>query len=125
MRNAVLNALADAGHRILVSMLDVGEWQVAGNELIIKLAASAAVIDMSLGADAKRLAIATASGVLGRAVKLKVFRAERRKPQRRVRRRTVAAVAAPSRNRLCAACRRNLGRRFGRLLIIARSGRFM
>ena len=73
LRSAVLNALADAGHRILVSMLEAGEWQVAGNELIIKLAASAAVIDMSLGADAKRLAMATASGVLGRAVKLKVI----------------------------------------------------
>jgi DNA polymerase-3 subunit gamma/tau len=73
LRGAVLNALTDAGHRILVSMLEVGEWQVAGNELIIKLAASAAVIDMSLGAEAKRLAMATASGVLGRAVKLKVI----------------------------------------------------
>jgi hypothetical protein len=30
------------------------------------------VIDMSLGADAKKLAIASASGVLGRPVKLKV-----------------------------------------------------
>ena len=34
---------------------------------------SATVIDMSVGADAKRLAIATASGVLGRAIKLKVL----------------------------------------------------
>jgi DNA polymerase-3 subunit gamma/tau len=73
LRDQVLNALADAGHRILVSMLEVGEWQVAGNELIIKLAASGAMIDMSLGADARRLAMATASGVLGRAVKLKVI----------------------------------------------------
>jgi DNA polymerase III subunit gamma/tau len=72
LRAAVLNALADAGHRILVALLERGEWQLEGNELILRLAASAAAIDMSLGADAKRLAIATASGVLGRAIKLKV-----------------------------------------------------
>ena len=68
----MLNALAGAGHRILVALLERGEWQVEGNELILTPAASAAAIDMSLGADAKRLAIATASGVLGRAIKLKV-----------------------------------------------------
>jgi len=73
LRNAVLNALGDAGHRMLVSMLETGEWSVEGNDLVIKVASSATVIDMSLGADARRLAIATASGVLGRAIKLKVL----------------------------------------------------
>jgi len=55
------------------SMLEGGEWQVEGNELVIKVASSATVIDMTLGADARRLAIATASGVAGRALKLKVI----------------------------------------------------
>jgi DNA polymerase III subunit gamma/tau len=73
LRNAVLRALADAGHRMLTSMLQAGEWQVQGNELRIKVAASGSMIDMSVGSDAKRLAIATASGVLGRAVKLQVL----------------------------------------------------
>jgi DNA polymerase-3 subunit gamma/tau len=73
VRNAALNALGDAGHRVLVSMLETGEWAVEGNELVIKVSSSATVIDMSLGADAKRLAIAAASGVLGRAIKLKVL----------------------------------------------------
>ena len=72
MRAAVLSALAGAGHRILVALLEGAEWRVEGNELILRPAASAAAIDMSLGADARRLAIATASGVLGRAVKLTV-----------------------------------------------------
>jgi DNA polymerase-3 subunit gamma/tau len=73
VRNAVLNALGDAGHRMLVSMLETGEWVVEGNEVAIKVATSATVIEMSLGADAKRLAIATASGVMGRAMNLKVL----------------------------------------------------
>ena len=72
LRTAILNTLDNAGHRMLSSMLESGHWQVDGNELVIKVAASAAVVDMSLGADAKRLINATASGVLGRPVKLKI-----------------------------------------------------
>jgi DNA polymerase III subunit gamma/tau len=73
VRNAVLNALGDAGHRMLVSMLETGEWSVEGNRLAIKVSASPTVIDMSLGAEAKRLATATASGAMGRPMKLEVL----------------------------------------------------
>jgi DNA polymerase-3 subunit gamma/tau len=73
LRGVVLNALAAGGHQMLVSMLDGGEWKIEGNELVIKVASSATVIDMTLGADARRLAIATASGAAGRALKLNVM----------------------------------------------------
>ena len=73
LQGAVLQALTDNNQRILVSMLSAGEWSVQGNEVVIKIAESQTVLDMSLGADAKRLAIASASGVLGRPVKLKVI----------------------------------------------------
>jgi DNA polymerase III subunit gamma/tau len=72
VRAAVLNALAGAGQPMLSAMLETGEWQAEGNELVIKVAQSATVIEMSLSADAKRLIIATASGALGRPVKLRV-----------------------------------------------------
>ena len=72
VRGSVLTALADAGQRMLSTMLESGEWQVEGNDLRIKVASSATVIEMSLGADAKRLITATASGVLGRPVRLRV-----------------------------------------------------
>jgi hypothetical protein len=72
-RSTVLNALGGAGHRMLVSMLETGEWTIEGNDLVIRVATSASVIDMSLGADAKRLAIATASGAMGMPMKLKVL----------------------------------------------------
>jgi DNA polymerase-3 subunit gamma/tau len=72
LQNAVLQALTDGNQRILVSMLSAGEWSVQGNELIIKIAESQTVVDMSLGPDAKHLAIASASRILGRPVKLKV-----------------------------------------------------
>jgi DNA polymerase III subunit gamma/tau len=77
LRNPVLNALAAGGHQMLVSMLESGEWQIEGNELVIKVASSATVIDMTLGADARRLAIATASGVAGRPLKLTVIPSNR------------------------------------------------
>jgi DNA polymerase III subunit gamma/tau len=72
LQTAVLQALTDGNQRILVSMLEAGEWSVEGNEVVIKVAESQTVVDMSLGPDARRLAIASASGILGRAVKLKI-----------------------------------------------------
>ena len=72
VRGSVLSALADAGQRMLGAMLETGGWQIGNEELIIQVASSAAVIEMSLGADAKRLIVATASGALGRPVRLKV-----------------------------------------------------
>jgi DNA polymerase III subunit gamma/tau len=73
LQSAVLQALTDGNQRILVSMLEAGEWSVQGNELLIKISESQTVIDMSVGPEARRLAIASASGVLGRAVKLKII----------------------------------------------------
>ena len=73
VRNAVLNALGEAGQPMLVSMLEIGEWAVEGSDVVVRLAVSATVIDMSVSADSKRLAIAAASGVIGRPVKLKVL----------------------------------------------------
>jgi DNA polymerase-3 subunit gamma/tau len=72
LRSSMLQALMDGNQRILVSMLEAGEWSVEGNEVVIKVSESQTVVDMSLGADARRLAIASASGVLGRAVKLRI-----------------------------------------------------
>src|SRR5207245_10213034 len=71
--DAVLRTLHDAGHNMLVSMRETGEWKLEASDLVIQVASSATVIDMSLGADAKRLAIAAASGVLGKPIKLRVI----------------------------------------------------
>jgi DNA polymerase III subunit gamma/tau len=72
LQAAVLQALADGNQRFIASILSAGEWSVQANELMIKVSESQTVVDMSLGSDAKRLVIASASGVLGRAVKLKI-----------------------------------------------------
>ncbi len=72
VQGAVLQALSDGNQRVLVSMLEGGEWSIQGNEVVIKVEASQTVIDMSVSAEARRLAIASASGALGRAVKIKI-----------------------------------------------------
>ena len=68
----MLQALMDGNQRVLVSMLEAGEWSVEANDLLIKVSESQTVVDMSMSPEARRLAIASASGVLGRAVKLRI-----------------------------------------------------
>jgi hypothetical protein len=67
-----LNALDSASLTMLSSMLAAGEWSIAGNELTVKVAASAGLIDMSVSSEGKKIVIAAASGVLGRPIKLQV-----------------------------------------------------
>jgi DNA polymerase-3 subunit gamma/tau len=81
LRSDVLQALADGNQRILASMLEGGEWSVLGNELVIKVAESQTVVDMSFGTEARRLVIASASGFLGRAIKLRIIPAAVVAPQ--------------------------------------------
>jgi DNA polymerase-3 subunit gamma/tau len=73
VRTAVLNALTSAGHTMLCAMLENGEWQAAGNELTVRVASSASLIEMSVSNDARRMMIAAASGALGRAAKVQVI----------------------------------------------------
>jgi DNA polymerase-3 subunit gamma/tau len=73
LRGAVVNAVANTGQPMLASMIESAEWKVEGSELVIKVAASATLIDMSFSAEAKRLIVASASGVLGRPIRLKVL----------------------------------------------------
>lgn len=71
-RAAVITALSKAGQSMLCSMLEGGEWKIDGGQLTIAVAASAALIEMSVSNDAKRIIVASASGVLGRPVKLQI-----------------------------------------------------
>jgi DNA polymerase III subunit gamma/tau len=72
LRGAVLAELETAGQNIVVTMLEEGEWSVAGGEVTVRIAKSAAMIDMAMGPDAKRISNAAASTALGRPAKIKV-----------------------------------------------------
>jgi DNA polymerase-3 subunit gamma/tau len=74
IRESVLAALA--GQTMASSMLEAAEWQLGAGELVIKIASSAAVIDMSIGAEAKRLIVATASEATSGAVRLRLVPVE-------------------------------------------------
>ena len=66
----VLTELEKAGHKMLASTLESGSVTVKGNELIVSIAQSAAVIDLMMSAEPKRLANAAASAVMGRPAKV-------------------------------------------------------
>ena len=72
VRSAVLNGLASAGQAMLSSMLEAGQWQIESSQLVIRVAASATLIEMSVSNEAKRMILAVAGGVLGRAVRLQI-----------------------------------------------------
>jgi DNA polymerase-3 subunit gamma/tau len=72
LRSRVLTALEDARKRTLASLLDAGEWQVHGNELVIKTAAPGPVLDLEYNQEAKRIVIAAASHAAGRPLRVQV-----------------------------------------------------
>jgi DNA polymerase-3 subunit gamma/tau len=72
LQAAVLDALSSNGQDFLVAMLSDGEWRIEGAEVVVNVAESQSVLDIALSKEARRLAIASASGVLGRAVQLRV-----------------------------------------------------
>ncbi len=70
LRNAVLNALGN--QQMLISILGTAEWRLSGNTLTARVAASSTMIEMSFPSDARRIAIAAASGLAGRPINLQV-----------------------------------------------------
>ena len=73
VRAAVLNALTNAGLNMLATMLEAGEWKIEGNEVIVRVAASASLIEMSVSSEGRKIAMAAASGTLGRPMRLQVL----------------------------------------------------
>jgi DNA polymerase-3 subunit gamma/tau len=68
----VLMELEKAGHKMLASTLESGSVTLNGNELTVSIAQSAAVIDLMMSAEPKRLANAAASTAIGRPLKVNV-----------------------------------------------------
>jgi DNA polymerase III subunit gamma/tau len=70
LRDAVLSALSN--QPMLASLLETAQWSLEGSTLIAKVAASSTMIEMSFTADARRIAMASASGQAGRPIKVQV-----------------------------------------------------
>ncbi|HUB03119.1 MAG TPA: DNA polymerase III subunit gamma/tau [Terriglobales bacterium] len=71
LRTAILSVLGE--QPALVSMLEAAEWALEGNSLIARVASSSALIDMTFTAEARRMAVAAASGAAGRPIKVQVL----------------------------------------------------
>jgi DNA polymerase-3 subunit gamma/tau len=69
----VLAELEKAGHKMLASTLESGSVTLQGNELVVSIAQSTAVIDLMMSAEPRRLANAAASAALGRLAKVNVI----------------------------------------------------
>ncbi len=66
----VLGALESAGHKMLASTLEGGSVALQGNDLAVTISQPAAVIDLMMGAEPKRVANAAASTAAGRPIKV-------------------------------------------------------
>jgi hypothetical protein len=71
LREAVLGALSN--QPMLASLLSGGQWKVEGNSLLVTVAASKTMIDMSFTSEGRRLASAAASGRAGKPVMFQVL----------------------------------------------------
>ena len=69
----VLTELENGGHKMLASTLETAAVSLRGGELVLEVPQSAAVIDMMMGAEPKRIANAGASNAAGRPVKVTVI----------------------------------------------------
>jgi DNA polymerase-3 subunit gamma/tau len=66
----VLGELENGGHKMLASTLESGTVALEGNELLITVAQSAAVLDLMMGAEPRRTANAAATAAAGRMIKV-------------------------------------------------------
>ncbi len=73
IRARVVGAVEEAGFPSVASLLDGGEWSLAGSEIVIKVSATPTVVEMVVNAEAKRVATTAATSLARRALKLKVM----------------------------------------------------
>jgi DNA polymerase-3 subunit gamma/tau len=73
LRDRVLEALEQAGQNMLSSLLQGGEWTLAGGELTIAIPKPQQFLDMTMGLEPRRIATSAASEAVGRPVKIRLM----------------------------------------------------
>lgn len=73
LRAAVIMELESSNQGMLAGMLDGGEWNLAGNEITIKVSAATVMIEMSFGPEPKKMVVTAASRAAGRPMKVNVL----------------------------------------------------
>lgn len=72
LREHILNALESADQKSLPSMLESGEWTLNGNEVVIKVAASPTIVELTVTDTAQRMLNQFATAGAARHMKVKV-----------------------------------------------------
>ena len=72
IRSAVLEALEKGGQHTLLSNLEIGQWSIAGSELVVQVAVPATFLDMAMTNDANRLVTAAINSAAKRMLKLRL-----------------------------------------------------
>jgi DNA polymerase III subunit gamma/tau len=72
IREAVITALEAGGSRMAVATLEEGEWSMTGAVVNVVVAMSAAMIDVTFGAEQKKMAASTASRIAGKPVRVNI-----------------------------------------------------
>jgi hypothetical protein len=73
LRDSVLETLEAAQQEMLATFIDTPEWSLESGELVIKVAKSQMMIDMSISAEAKKTIAAALQKAAGRPLKFKVI----------------------------------------------------
>jgi hypothetical protein len=73
VRDAVLSALEATGSRMAVASLEEGEWNISGAVVNVVVAMSAAMIDVTFGAEQKKLAASAATKVVGKSMRVNII----------------------------------------------------
>jgi DNA polymerase III subunit gamma/tau len=72
VRDSVLSALEATGSRMAVASLEEGEWSVTGAMVNVVVAMSAAMIDVTFGAEQKKLAASAATKIVGKPMRFNI-----------------------------------------------------
>ena len=69
VREAVLSEMENAGQNVLLHTLEAGTWSLNGNEVVVKVALSPAMIDLSMGPEVRKLVTGAVNKAAGRPMK--------------------------------------------------------
>jgi DNA polymerase-3 subunit gamma/tau len=73
IQTATLTAMEQSNQKIIAHWMEMGEWKMEGNEVIVSVAAKQAMIDAAIKGEAQRVLNQSASEVAGQPVRIKMI----------------------------------------------------
>jgi hypothetical protein len=73
IQTATLTAMEKSGQKIIAHWMEMGEWKIEGNEIVIAVAAKQPMIDAAVKGEAQRLLNQSAAEVAGQPVRIKII----------------------------------------------------